>query len=130
MRGQRHAPAANYPGKDPLPILQEAGWDSWPVWTGEENLAPTGIRSPDHAARRWSLYRLHYPVHSVTVIMVNTGNAGVRWSGLFENRLQQNGFQNFHFLLRKKRYFNISLFRYWFLLHSCSEVLGINKKFL
>jgi len=21
------------PGKDPVPILQEAGWASWPVWT-------------------------------------------------------------------------------------------------
>jgi len=32
------------PGKDPLPILQEAGWTAGPVWTGE-NLVPTGIRS-------------------------------------------------------------------------------------
>jgi hypothetical protein len=35
------------PGKEPVPILQEAGWASGPVWTGAENLAPTGIRSPD-----------------------------------------------------------------------------------
>jgi hypothetical protein len=33
--------------KDPVPIVEEAGWTSEPVWTGEENLAPTGIRSPD-----------------------------------------------------------------------------------
>ena len=33
------------PGKGPLPILQEAEWSSWPVWTGAENLAPTWIRS-------------------------------------------------------------------------------------
>jgi hypothetical protein len=34
------------PGKDPVPIVQEAGWDPGPVWTGAENLAPpTGIRS-------------------------------------------------------------------------------------
>jgi len=32
-------------GKDPVPILQEAGWASGPVWTGAENLVPTGIRS-------------------------------------------------------------------------------------
>jgi hypothetical protein len=31
------------PGKDPIPIVQEAGWASGPVWTGAENLAPTGI---------------------------------------------------------------------------------------
>jgi hypothetical protein len=32
-------------GKDPVPIVQEAGWAPGPVWTGAENLAPTGIRS-------------------------------------------------------------------------------------
>jgi hypothetical protein len=31
------------PGKDPVLIAQEAGWAPGPVWTGEENLAPTGI---------------------------------------------------------------------------------------
>ena len=31
-----------------------------PVWTGAENLATTGIRSPDRSARRQSLYRLSY----------------------------------------------------------------------
>jgi len=40
VRGQRHAPAASTPGKDPVRIVQEAGWASEPVWTGEENLAP------------------------------------------------------------------------------------------
>ena len=28
------------PGKDPAPIVQEAGWAPGPVWTGAENLAP------------------------------------------------------------------------------------------
>jgi len=27
-------------GKEPVPILQEAGWAPGPVWTGAENLAP------------------------------------------------------------------------------------------
>jgi hypothetical protein len=32
--GQRHAPAALYPGKGPpVPIGQEAGWASELVWT-------------------------------------------------------------------------------------------------
>ena len=39
-RCQPHAPAALYPGKDPVPIVQEAGWAPGPVWTGAENLAP------------------------------------------------------------------------------------------
>ena len=32
------------PGKDPVPIIQEAGCVPEPVWTGAENLAHTGIR--------------------------------------------------------------------------------------
>jgi hypothetical protein len=52
------------PGKDPVPIVQEAGWAPGPVWTGAENLAPTGIGSPDRPARSQSLYRLSYPAHS------------------------------------------------------------------
>ena len=51
------------PGKDPVPIVQEAGWAPGPVWTGAENLAATGIRSPDRPARSRSLYQLCYPVH-------------------------------------------------------------------
>ena len=51
------------PGKDLVPIVQEAGWAPGPVWTGAENLAPTGIRSPDRPARSQSLYRLRYPAH-------------------------------------------------------------------
>ena len=49
------------PGKDPILIAQEAGLDPGPVWTGAENLAPTGIRSPDRPVRSQSLYRLSYP---------------------------------------------------------------------
>jgi hypothetical protein len=63
MRGQRHAPAAFYPRKGPVPIVQEAGWTSGPVWTGTENLAPTGIRSLDRSARSQSIYRLSYLAH-------------------------------------------------------------------
>jgi hypothetical protein len=31
------------PGKDPVPIVQEAGWAPGPVWRSAKNLAPTGI---------------------------------------------------------------------------------------
>ena len=62
MGGQRHAPAALPPGKDQIPIVQEAGWTPGPIWTGAENLAPPpGIQSPDRPARSESLYRLSYP---------------------------------------------------------------------
>jgi hypothetical protein len=63
MRGQRHAPAVFTPGKEPVPIIQEYGWAPGPVWTGAENLAPTGIRSPDRPARSQLLYRQSYPAH-------------------------------------------------------------------
>jgi hypothetical protein len=58
---QRHAPAALPQGKSRYPFVSKSGWASEPVWTGEENLAPTGIRSPDRPARSESLYRLTYP---------------------------------------------------------------------
>jgi len=32
--GQLQAPAASTPGKDPVPIVQEAGWAPGPVWKG------------------------------------------------------------------------------------------------
>jgi hypothetical protein len=53
------------PGKDPVPIAQEAGWAPGPVWTGAENLAPTGIRSPDRPVRSQSLCRLSYQSHTI-----------------------------------------------------------------
>jgi hypothetical protein len=51
--------------RDPVPIAQQAGWAPGPVWTGAENLAPTGIRSPDRPARSQSLYRPSYNPHPV-----------------------------------------------------------------
>jgi len=43
------------PGKDPVPIVQEAGWGPRPVWTGAENLDPTvhpiATRYTDYATR-------------------------------------------------------------------------------
>jgi len=57
------------PRKDPVPIVQEAGWAPGPVWTGAENLAATGIQSPDRPARSQSLYRLSYPAHRDTQSM-------------------------------------------------------------
>ena len=47
VRGEFNALAAVYLGKDPVPIVQEAGWVPGPVWSGAENFAPTGIRYPD-----------------------------------------------------------------------------------
>ena len=48
------------PGKDPVPIVQEAGWAPGPVWTDAENLAPhrdsiPGPSSPQPIAIRTTL---------------------------------------------------------------------------
>ena len=46
----------NRPGTKLTGVLRAAGT----VWTGEENLAPTGIRSPDPPVSGESQYRLNY----------------------------------------------------------------------
>jgi len=61
LGGQRKPPGRFTPRKNPVPILYEAGWAPEPVWTGAENLAPTGIRFPNRPARSKSLYWLRYP---------------------------------------------------------------------
>jgi hypothetical protein len=58
------------PGKDPVPTVQEAGWAPGPVWTGAENLASPGIRSPDRPACSQSLYRLSCPAQGTFVMHV------------------------------------------------------------
>ena len=50
MSGQQHAPAALYPGKDPVPILQEAGGAPGQVWTGGKS-RPHRDPNPDRLAR-------------------------------------------------------------------------------
>src|SRR5215468_8293063 len=51
------------PGKDPVLIVQEAGWTPGPVWMCAKNLAPIVIRSPDRPARSQALYGLSYPAY-------------------------------------------------------------------
>ena len=51
------------PGKDPVPILQEAGWAPGLVWTGGKS-RPHRDAMPDRPARIHSLYRLSYPAHT------------------------------------------------------------------
>jgi hypothetical protein len=58
---QCHIPAALPPGKRLVRILKDLGLDRAPVWTCEENFAPTGIRYPVSPAHSKSLFRLSYP---------------------------------------------------------------------
>ena len=56
------------PGKDPVPILQEAGWAPGPVWTGGKS-RPHRDSFPDRPARSQSLYRLNNPAHAYEYIL-------------------------------------------------------------
>ena len=70
------------PRKDPVPIVQEAGWAPGPVWTGGKS-RPTGIRSPDRSTRSQSLYRLNYPTHDRNEYLGYLhGGKGGRYIGL------------------------------------------------
>jgi hypothetical protein len=64
--GQRLVAAAPYPRERPGTDCTGGRVGLRLVWTGAENLAPTGIRSPDRQARRQSLYRLSYPAHIIS----------------------------------------------------------------
>ena len=74
---QRYAPAAFTPGKYPVLIVQEAWWAPGLVWIGAENLAPTGIRSPDLPACSYSLYRLSYP--GPRLLVLRHSKSRCRW---------------------------------------------------
>ena len=51
------------------------------VWTGAENLAPTGIRSPDPPAHSESLYRLSYPGPLLHTTAFQKWTFFCRWRG-------------------------------------------------
>jgi len=55
------------PGQDPVPIVQEVGWASGPVWTVSENLAPTGIRPRTVHPVASRICRLRYPIHMLLI---------------------------------------------------------------
>jgi hypothetical protein len=79
------------PGKDPVPIVQKAGWTLGPVWTSAENLAPTGIQTPDRPARSQSLYQICYPVHDLLILVQKI--LGVRGAGILHHLRSRNSFR-------------------------------------
>ena len=66
--GRPHAPSTSTPGKDPVPILLEAGWSPGPVWTGVKS-RPHRDSIPDRPARSQSLHRLSYRAHTTNTCM-------------------------------------------------------------
>jgi len=57
------------PGKDPVPILQEAGWAPGSVWTGGKS-RPHRDSIPGRPARSQSLYQLSHPAHIIIIIII------------------------------------------------------------
>jgi len=65
------------PGKDPVPILQEAGWAPGPVWMGGKS-RPHSDSILDRPARSQSLYRLTYLAHKCMKYL-HYFTSGPRW---------------------------------------------------
>jgi len=56
VSGESHASAALPPVKRPVAHCIGVWVGPGPVWTGEENISSTGIRSPDRPSRSQSLF--------------------------------------------------------------------------
>ena len=75
MGGHLHSPAAFITGKDPVPIVQEAGWTPRPVWIGAENLAPPGFDP-----RTVQLVGSRYPAHVIINYFYKYSAIGPVWA--------------------------------------------------
>ena len=95
------------PGKDQVPIVQESGLAPGPVWTGDENLASTGIRSPERPALSQSLYRLSYPTHNRSKTLTNSAESlpTVIWTRRQRSIYRWSTF----FLIKKKKRVNFPI---------------------
>jgi hypothetical protein len=67
VSGQHHAPAAFTPGKEPVPIVKEAGWAPELLWIGAENLAPPGFdpQTFQPVASHYTDYTIPAPTHLI-----------------------------------------------------------------
>ena len=65
------------PGKDPVPILQDAGWASGPVWADGKS-RPHRDSIPDRPVRSQSLCRLSYRAHIGSYSDLNSPNSVVQ----------------------------------------------------
>jgi hypothetical protein len=57
--------------RQPVPIIQEAGWAPEPACKDAVNLASTGIRSPESPARSESVYLLRSTVPPAQAVVGN-----------------------------------------------------------
>ena len=101
------------PGKDPVPIVQEAGWASGPVWTGGKSRPPTGIRSPDRPARSQSLYPLSYPAHIILLYnyIILWDHRRICGTSLTETSLRGAYLASLQLLSPTQFYYTVSLYQ-------------------
>jgi hypothetical protein len=78
------------PGKDPVPIVQDAGWAPGPVWTGWKS-RPHWDSISARPARSQSLYRLSYPAHKTQPYSIN-----YTWSDMFRLKESSSGYSSNH----------------------------------
>jgi len=88
------------PGKDPVPILQEAWWNPGPVWSGGKS-RPHRDSIPDRPCGSQSLYRLSYPAHS-------EGVQHVLWNSQVHDRVNK-GLPLLDKLIRTSFFFRMHL---------------------
>jgi hypothetical protein len=79
--GKRHASAALPLGKRSCIHFTEVWVGPGPVWTGAENLASTGIRSPDRLARSIRMYHIQWLKKVLVYITKHTLLDGVLREG-------------------------------------------------
>ena len=80
-------PGPLYPGgKEAVIIIQEAGWAPGPVWTGVENLVPTGFRSSDLPARIQSLCYTDYVILLLVTICIYGYLTALKKVRLYSNK--------------------------------------------
>ena len=95
------------PGKDPVPILQEAGWVPGLVCTdGKSRTHRDSI--PDPPAHSQSLYRLSYPAH-IYIYIYNSDrilSLHLLWTNCWPTKLLEN-LISADFILRLPMSFNI-----------------------
>ena len=70
VNGQQRPRPHFTPGREPVPILQEAGWAPGPARKGGKS-RPHRDSIPDRPARSQSLYRPIYPAHTVDKVVLS-----------------------------------------------------------
>ena len=81
-------PRLNFtPGKDSVPILQEAGWAPGPVWTGGKS-RPYWDSILDRPSHGQSLYRLSYRAHNILGITMYRTKYKCHYFALYKQKIR------------------------------------------